>query len=94
MTNRLDQATYWTSGTGRRHRIASMPDDHADNAAGWLISNAVQLLCARELELNPNHIETTRLAQILANPAKEMASTTLYKALRQRADGPSRKDPR
>lgn len=84
-TNRLDQKTTWTAANGRKHVIASMDKEHADHAAGWLVTNAVSLLCSRELDLDPDNISPVRLAQILADPSGEMKKTALYRALMARA---------
>lgn len=86
-TNRLDQRTTWVSGTGARHRIASMPRGHADNAASWLLGNAVSLLAARELAAGD--VDATRLAEILADPQEQMRRTPLHQALVARAANPA-----
>ena len=81
--NQLDQCTYWIDSAGHRHAVAKMDPIHAANAAGWLRTNAVQLLMRQALETDT--ATAHRIAEILADPNKAMRLTPLHQRLAERA---------
>ncbi len=83
-TNYLDQKSIWIGNYGAIHKVAKMEPLHAENAAAWLARNAVEALMRQELR-GDQEITARRIAEILANPRRQISRTKLHKALLKRA---------
>lgn len=82
-SNDLDQKSIWIGSYGAINKVSKMDPRHAENAAGWLLGNAIESLMRQELR-GPREITAHRIAEILADPRGQIVRTKLYKALTKR----------